>query len=341
MRSRMRRGFTLIELLVVIAIIAVLIALLLPAVQAAREAARRSQCLNNLKQMGLGIHNYHQAIGSFPLANAIAYSDPGVQTTWGTASAQAMMLPYMEQTPIYNSLNFAWDFWYNTGGTINSSAFNTVINSFLCPSDGEAPKSGNINSYFGSLGTTTDPWNTYSTGIFAHNTSYGVADVTDGTSNTIAFCEALVASSLGNKVPYRAGVTPPSGNGTTVIDANQNKTGVASDLATCTQVFTSGSNPAGNNKGWRWGTGSPGLANFNTIVTPNNPQFPWSGCRFGCVGCGNDYGQYINVSSNHSGGVNTAFADGSVRFIKNSVSQPIWWALGTRANGEVIDASSY
>src|SRR4051795_7219477 len=107
MKSRTRRGFTLIELLVVIAIIAVLIALLLPAVQAAREAARRSQCINNLKQLGLGLHNYHQALGVFPLGNAVAYSDPGVQTEWGTWSAQAFLLPYMEQQPIYNSMNFA------------------------------------------------------------------------------------------------------------------------------------------------------------------------------------------------------------------------------------------
>src|SRR5690349_5692103 len=96
-----RRGFTLIELLVVIAIIAVLISLLLPAVQSAREAARRAQCVNNLKQMGLAMHNYHQAVGTFPMGNTIGYSYVGTQTTWGTFSAHALLLPYMEQTPVY------------------------------------------------------------------------------------------------------------------------------------------------------------------------------------------------------------------------------------------------
>ena len=145
--SRPRLGFTLIELLVVIAIIAVLIALLLPAVQAAREAARRIQCTNNLKQIGLALHNYHQAIGTFPLANATGWSagqfGTGL-TTWGTWSGQAMMLPYLEQNTIYNACNFSWNCWYGTGEYINSTAFHTKINSFLCPSDGIAG-SGNYN----------------------------------------------------------------------------------------------------------------------------------------------------------------------------------------------------
>ena len=113
-----RRGFTLIELLVVIAIIAVLISLLLPAVQSAREAARRAQCTNNLKQMGLAMHNYHSAVGTFPMGNTIAnayYSPMPSPTSWGTFSAHALMLPYMEQTPLYNSCNFNWNIWYADG----------------------------------------------------------------------------------------------------------------------------------------------------------------------------------------------------------------------------------
>ena len=156
-----RKGFTLIELLVVIAIIAVLIALLLPAVQAAREAARRAQCSNNLKQLGVALHNYHSAVGSFPMGSAIAYSDPGVQTSWGTWSAQSLMLPYLEQTPVYNSINFDWTNWYDVGAPINSTAWNMNVLSFYCPSDGQTGKFNN-NNYFGSIGSKASP-NTFTT----------------------------------------------------------------------------------------------------------------------------------------------------------------------------------
>ena len=164
-RSR-HRGFTLIELLVVIAIIAVLIALLLPAVQSAREAARRAQCTNNLKQIGLALHNYHQAIGTFPMGNTLGYSYVGTQTSWGTFSAHAQMLPYLEQTPIYNSCNFNWDIWYGTGANINATVWNTKVNAFLCPSDAKAGQTS-LNSYYGSFGTGTNPWASQTNGIFA------------------------------------------------------------------------------------------------------------------------------------------------------------------------------
>ncbi len=340
MHRKQPRGFTLIELLVVIAIIAVLIALLLPAVQAAREAARRAQCVNNLKQMGLAVHNYHSSQNVFPLSNAVAYSDPGAQTDWGTWSGQAMMLPYMEQTQIFNSMNFAWTSWYNTGGSINATAFNTVIASFMCPSDSESGRGG-INSYYGSYGVTTDIWNTDSTGMFSHKSAYGIRDCTDGSSNTICWGEALINNTINNRAKWRSGVTPTSNSAGTNIDANSVMAGVLSDLATCTQNWNAGSNISGNNKGWRWGTGSPGITMFNTIVTPNSQINPWSGCRFGCSGCGNDYAQYVTSSSLHSGGVNVCMSDGSVRFIKNSVSTPVWWAIGTRADGEVVGSDQY
>src|SRR5437660_6072179 len=116
--ARRARGFTLIELLVVIAIIAVLIALLLPAVQSAREAARRAQCLNNLKQIGLGLHNYHSTHNSFPLSETAAWQDAyggGYVSDWGTWSAHALLLGYMEGQPIYNSCNFNWVIEFSQG----------------------------------------------------------------------------------------------------------------------------------------------------------------------------------------------------------------------------------
>src|SRR5262249_7638843 len=160
--------------LVVIAIIAVLIALLLPAVQSAREAARRAQCVNNLKQMGLAMHNYHSAVGTFPMGNARSYESPGVVTDWGTFSAHAMLLSYLEHQPIFNSCNFSWNIWYGTGEPINRTVFNTKVNAFLCPSDGQAGKD-ETNSYHGSFGTGGDPWATSTNGIFAPRfTSYGI-----------------------------------------------------------------------------------------------------------------------------------------------------------------------
>ena len=180
MSIRMRRGFTLIELLVVIAIIAVLIALLLPAVQAAREAARRSQCTNNLKQIGLALHNYHQSTGAFPqgrsqsayqLNYAGAYSN---YTEWGPL---AMVLPQMEQSAIYNAINFSFCGGQNYGSYVNITCWTRIISAYTCPSDNNVAQGGapvstlttaqawggttyppNINNYRGSIGTTTSVW---------------------------------------------------------------------------------------------------------------------------------------------------------------------------------------
>ena len=364
--SKLRRqGFTLIELLVVIAIIAVLIALLLPAVQSAREAARRAQCLNNLKQISLAMHNYHQAQGSFPMGNGLAYTIGGSGpyiTEWGTWGCLAFMLPFLEQQPIYNATNFSWNAWWSyTGGPsgpswdgtrVNSTVFRTNLKTFMCPSDGLWAQNICNNNYAGSFGTTTIAAWRSSTGVFAHRSTYGISDVTDGTSYTIAYSEALVGdeSRPNQPVPYRASLCPTSNMaGTTgganngYLDANQNPANVILDLNTCSQNFVAGNAAitSDQDKGYTWTSGQLGIGMFNTIVPPNSDKWKWSACRFGCVGCGADDGQYNNATSNHPGGVNAAMADGSDRFIKSSIQMQTYWALGTRDNGEAISADQY
>ncbi len=349
-----RRGFTLIELLVVIAIIAVLIALLLPAVQAAREAARRSQCINNLKQLGLAVQNYHSAQGSFPLGSATVYNADNPSsglTSWGTWSALAMMTPYLEQAPLYNSMNFSLTCWtgWAYGGSANSTAFTSKLAVFICPSDGTKQTSWGepmLNNYHGSLGTSTDPWNPSSTGLFANKIAYDMSQIKDGTSNTIAFGEALVGYDLPATIKHRSGVSLNGQSGARaynpIIAVNGQMTLQASTLTAlqaCTTAYTAGTTTW--NRGWRWGASSPGLSLFNTIVTPNSTTYPWSACRTDCTGCGVDFSDYQVASSSHSGGVNVGFADGSVHFIKDSINQVTWWSLGTRDGSETISSDAY
>jgi len=345
-----RRGFTLIELLVVIAIIAVLIALLLPAVQSAREAARRAQCLNNLKQIGIGLHNYHTATGAFPLSETMAYNQVyGVYySDWGTWSAHALLLGYMEGQPIYNSCNFNWVVEYDIGFQINLTVTNTVINTFICPSDGQSPNApssqewaGNTNNYFASRGTTTDPWSPDSTGAFAHSRAYGVQDLTDGTSNTIAFGEALISGAQFFQA-YRGGMAKKvyNHNKGGVFDVRTNMTQLMSDLQTCNQWWQARQNAAFGDKGYRWAVGGAGITSFNTIIPPSTSQYPWGGCRLDQDGGGMAWGLYENATSNHPGGANFMFADGSVKFLKGTISMPIYMALGTRNSGEAPPADS-
>ena len=288
MKPLARRGFTLIELLVVIAIIGVLVALLLPAVQAAREAARRAQCLNNLKQIGIAMSHYHEVNNRFPMATTIAYSDPGVQTTWGTWSCQALMLNYLDNGPLYNAANFSWNCWYDVGYNINSTVFNARVNNFICPSDGKSgPGSNNINNYMASMGTATNPWTITGSGIFSNYACFDFSSIVDGTSSTVAFSEALVSDFSLHSVIWRDGVAAGSGPVGEADNANTNKTGVMADLTTCNTMWAAKSNIPGNeDKGYRWASGSPGVAVFNTIVPPNSQQFPWAGCRLDCAGCG-------------------------------------------------------
>jgi len=363
-RSPGRRGFTLIELLVVIAIIAVLIALLLPAVQSAREAARRAQCVNNLKQIGLALHNYHQSNDCFPLGNTMAIAGGAYgmgEQAWGTWSAFALMLPYLEQQPLYNATNFNWTNWIGTGAPINSTIFNANLAVFLCPSDGlsgtPASYAFSNNNYFGSMGTTTFPSAQNTTGIFsAGNCCSGggipvvkIAAVTDGTSNTVAFAEGLVGDQT-HFTRWRDGIAwtssggsiPPCGHYYQCQDAWAAQSVIMKGLQACNAMWNSRQNPSSEDKGFRWASGSPGLSLFNTIVPPSSTVYPWSACRTDCgPGCGVDFGHFENATSLHPGGCNVGFADGSVHFIKSSISMQTWWSLGTRADGEVVSSDSY
>ena len=320
---KVQRAFTLIELLVVIAIIAVLIALLLPAVQSAREAARRIQCTNNLKQIGLAMHNYHTSNNSFPqgVSASLNSVNPGC-IAWSGWSAQALMLGYMEGQTIYNACNFMLDpFSATVSPSINGTAILTKISAFLCPSDGNAgTAAGNaqvtlttqvdstlINNYYASVGTTnyvdnfvnnggtpqtcgTSPG---STGIFWYSVAYGIQSVSDGTSNTVAFSEGLTGTNGTTRQNYTTGVNENGPSGYFDVWQTLAAPGpapgpvMASWLQTCNTNFATASAASmtlSTNRGWLWCWGMETMTMFNTIVPPNSSQFQWASCRNGCGG---------------------------------------------------------
>jgi prepilin-type N-terminal cleavage/methylation domain-containing protein/prepilin-type processing-associated H-X9-DG protein len=320
-----RRAFTLIELLVVIAIIAVLIALLLPAVQAAREAARRAQCINNLRQLGIALHNYHDAVGAFPpgylsLMDPVTFDNDG--PGWGWA---ARLMSQMEQSPVFNSINFV----LGIEAPDNQSARLTVLASFLCPSDawrmdiftvvdstttGTNPGAPICNvassNYVGSVGSG-DPSSLYpyiidaddqppgrdnGNGLFFRNHSVTVAQISDGTSQTFA------AGERGQNLS-RASWTGAVTNAAVPLVALQGEAGLDPE-----------------------GGGALVLSHTGEGHGPNSP----SGLAHG--------DQYWAL---HPGGANFLFADGSVRFIKELVGFTIFKALATKAGSEVLSADQF
>jgi prepilin-type N-terminal cleavage/methylation domain-containing protein/prepilin-type processing-associated H-X9-DG protein len=354
MRAETRRGFTLIELLVVIAIIAVLIALLLPAVQAAREAARRAQCVNNLKQIGIGMHNYHTGHNTFPLEGTKNWSTYGYLADWGTWSAQSLLLGYMEGQPLYNAANFNLVCCWSDAWQANSTVTVAVISNFICPSDGLSPVptqndiwTGETNNYHASAGPATDFYNP--SGLFAEaDICYGVQACTDGTSNTIAFGEALVGSNNQQQVRFRSGpvlsdasaLCGKSWCGVTNVSAFYNQ--VLADFKTCENGWVTEKGKV-NQKGFRWCENLSGFSLINTVMppSPTDYRFGWCALRGGGTNSNASDGQYQNANSNHPGGANFLFGDGSVKFIKSSVNIRTYWALGSRNGGEVISSDAY
>ena len=309
--GRIRRGFTLIELLAVIAIIGVLIGLLLPAVQSAREAARRAQCLNNLKQVGLALQTYHSVMEVFPPGYVAATVDnkpdgaelgPG----WGWA---AMMLPYMEQARIFDSINFS--LLIRSPASVTARVVN--ISSLLCPSDSPsgpvtvADASGKVlltdlapSQYVGTAGqfeVGDSPAN--NNGIFFRNSRVGMKDITDGASQT------MMAGERTRRI------------------ADATWTGVIPEATLCTKPdwYVNECDPP---NALVLGHTGPTPGGDQWIDTPNNRR---SGP--------DDY------SSRHPGGANFVFADGSVRFVRDSIDPRVFSALSTRSRGEVVSADRY
>jgi prepilin-type N-terminal cleavage/methylation domain-containing protein/prepilin-type processing-associated H-X9-DG protein len=333
-RRRPRVGFTLIELLVVIAIIGALVALLLPAVQAAREAARRSQCTNNLKQIGLAIHNYVQSTGAFPIGQG---DEPaGTYNGW---SSLTMMLPQLEQGAVFNAINFQIPDGSVPGSDQNHTSQSVRIATFLCPSDPDRlTANAGHNNYFGNSGV--DPLVNIATpsGVFGGNYGNGpyvpvtirLQDVTDGLSQTVAFSERLKGIGLNNNEQID-GLTPTSS-----VSKNRSlPTDLKGAYTACLAMDprTPGVNLAGwYSVGSFWYIGSPLGSRYNHVMLPNT----WS-----CAELNTDSDGAHTAGSRHPGVVNTLLADGSVRAIKSSIGLTVWRALGTRAGGEVVSSADY
>lgn len=346
MRKISRYGFTLIELLVVIAIIAVLIALLLPAIQQAREAARRSQCTNHLKQIGLALNNYESNFGMFP-ANPVACVDnPGdsrpneqLRSCWLGHSGFTMLLPFLDQSNVYDMINFDHHVRNNRNTTANAY---TVVQTYLCPSD---PMTARVRGNWPgcSYALSHGPASTWSMGFRNPGmTSLEVyvsqQEILDGTANTIHVSEKRLGFQDGRttapqqRVPNLGDLTTATNTGSNRLYDTQpaNIQAILDYHKTCGETWASTTSQVNGDdddagRFWsecrqHWGPA------FNTLMTPNAAPF----------NCDTDTSvttmDLITASSYHPGGVHTLMVDGSVRFISDSIDHAEWISLGSKAD---------
>ena len=340
-RVRRFRGFTLIELLVVIAIIAVLIALLLPAVQQAREAARRTQCRNNLKQIGLALHNYLSTHTVFPFGKGAPYAGSAAYARW---SQHAMILPYIDQAPLYNTIDFnfapgtpgmggvvAFMPAFTSPSAANMAASQTVIPGFMCPTDPSPSDPWRAqNNYAGNQGgwlcdrsdapgaaNDVSP-SEVQTGVFYYLSRCNAASITDGLSQTVFFSEKIRGQGTPNPISDLFVISP--------------QTSLAATYSTC-QAVTAATTPLTSKWGYSWVMGENCCTQYNHVATPNSPS---------CGGTGfqppnmTNMAMQVSANSRHTGGVHAMMGDGGVRFVSSSIDLNVWRALGTRAGGEAV-----
>jgi prepilin-type N-terminal cleavage/methylation domain-containing protein len=312
---RRRSAFTLIELLVVMAVIAVLIGLLLPAVQKVREAAARMSCANNLKQIGLALHNHHDSVGHFPASR-----------TGGNAfSIHVFLLPYIEQTNIYKSINFNVS-WNNAANALPMGA---PVKTYLCPSDPTTvtPAGFAGNNYRANEGTVpVYSWGASDAsgvnanmpapnGGFFRDSAYTFANITDGASTTAAFSEHLKGD-FNNAVASPSDTFQPGTYPATADEA----------LAECNAIDPTSLAFQGNSGvGAPWIQSSHSITSYWHIAPPNGRSCMFPPSRIA-----------TSASSAHINGVNVVLFDGSVHFVTNGINLLTWRALGTRNGGEAI-----